>query len=110
MTAINSAIFFLWSTRRSTIATCLAKRLQWAFEEGDSFHPKANVEKMRGGHPLTDEDRQPWLQAIAAEIDRERVLGQRVVIACSALKRIYRDILVHGQKNAVSSIFGATEN
>lgn len=84
---------------KSTIATRLAKRLQWAFEEGDSFHSKANVEKMRGGHPLTDEDRRPWLQAIAAEIDCKRALGEHFVIACSALKRTYRDILVHGQKD-----------
>ena len=67
------------------------------FEDGDKFHPKSNVEKMSAGHPLTDEDRWPWLQAIADEIDRVCEAGEHVVIACSALKRAYRDILVHGR-------------
>ena len=52
---------------------------------------------MSAGHPLTDEDRWPWLQAIADEIDRVSAAGERAVIACSALKRAYRDILVHGR-------------
>ena len=52
---------------------------------------------MSAGHPLTDEDRWPWLQAIADEIDRVCKAGERAVIACSALKRAYRDILVHGR-------------
>jgi gluconokinase len=82
---------------KSTIADGLAARLQWSFEDGDKFHPASNVAKMSAGHPLTDEDRWPWLQAIADEIDRVCEAGQRVVIACSALKRAYRDILVHGR-------------
>ena len=61
------------------------------------FIPPANVAKMSAGHPLTDEDRWPWLQAIADEIDRVCKAGERAVIACSALKRAYRDILVHGR-------------
>lgn len=84
---------------KSTIGSRLAKRLQWTFEDGDSFHPKANVEKMCRDTSLTDEDRLPWLEAIAAEIDRKRVRGERVVIACSALKRVYRDILTHGRQD-----------
>ena len=56
-----------------------------------------NVAKMSAGHPLTDEDRWPWLQAIADEIDRLAAAGERAVIACSALKRAYRDVLVHGR-------------
>ena len=59
---------------------------------------------MRAGHPLTDEDRWPWLQAIADEIDRACNAGQRLVIACSALKRAYRDVLVHG-RNDVRIVF-----
>lgn len=82
---------------KSTIAGRLADRLNWTFEDGDTFHPKANVEKMKAGHPLTDEDRWPWLQAIAAEIDRACAAGRPVIIACSALKRAYRDVLVHGR-------------
>ena len=82
---------------KSTIADRLAARLGWRFEDGDQFHPAANVAKMSAGHPLTDEDRWPWLQAIADEIDRACAAGERAVIACSALKRTYRDVLVHGR-------------
>ncbi len=82
---------------KSTIGEMLAVRLGWPFEDGDRFHPAANVAKMSAGHPLTDEDRWPWLQAIADEIDRVCRDGERVVIACSALKRAYRDVLVHGR-------------
>jgi len=82
---------------KSTIAASLAKRLDWTFEDGDRFHPASNVAKMAAGHPLTDEDRWPWLQAIADEIDR--VVGGHVVIACSALKRAYRNLLIHGRSD-----------
>ena len=89
---------------KSTIATKLAERLDWTFEDGDRFHPASNVAKMKAGHPLTDEDRWPWLQAIADEIDRACRAGAHVVIACSALKRAYRDVLVHG-RNDVRIVF-----
>lgn len=82
---------------KSTIADRLAHRLDWDFEDGDIFHPASNVAKMSAGQPLTDEDRWPWLQAIADEIDRACEAGERTIIACSALKRAYRDILVHGR-------------
>jgi gluconokinase len=82
---------------KSTIADKLAERIHWSYEDGDKFHPPGNVAKMHAGHPLTDEDRWPWLQAIADEIDRVCVAGQHAVIACSALKRAYREILVHGR-------------
>ena len=84
---------------KSTIADKLAERLRWSYEDGDKFHPASNVAKMSAGHPLTDEDRRPWLRAIADEIDRVCGAGQRAVIACSALKRAYRDILVHGRSD-----------
>ncbi len=84
---------------KSTIASELAKRLKWTVVDADAFHPPGNVEKMRTGHPLTDEDRWPWLRAIAAEIDRKLSLGEHIVVACSALKQAYREILVHGQKD-----------
>ncbi|KRR19192.1 gluconate kinase [Bradyrhizobium lablabi] len=84
---------------KSTIADHLAKRLGWRYEDGDRFHPPANVAKMSAGHPLTDEDRWPWLKAIADEIDRLAASDERAVIACSALKRAYRDILVHGRED-----------
>jgi gluconokinase len=82
---------------KSTIAEALAKRIGWRCEDGDKFHPESNVAKMSAGHPLTDEDRWPWLKAIADEIDRLCGKGQRAVVACSALKRAYRDVLVHGR-------------
>ncbi len=82
---------------KSTIADKLAERLGWAFEDGDRFHPASNVAKMSAGQPLSDEDRRPWLQAIADEIDRVCEAGEHAVVACSALKRVYRDILVHGR-------------
>ncbi|WJS86274.1 gluconokinase [Paracoccus sp. TOH] len=81
---------------KSTTGGALAKRLGWPFIEGDSFHPAANVAKMRAGTPLTDADREPWLHALAAEIGRNQARGQCSVIGCSALKRAYRDILRRG--------------
>jgi gluconokinase len=84
---------------KSTIADKLAERIGWTYEDGDKFHPASNVAKMKAGHPLTDEDRWPWLRAIAAEIDRGCAAREHLVIACSALKRAYRDILVHGRSD-----------
>jgi gluconokinase len=78
---------------KSTVAALLATRLGWDFAEGDGFHPAANVAKMAAGQPLTDEDRKPWLAAVAGWIDRELDAGRRGVITCSALKRSYRDQL-----------------
>jgi carbohydrate kinase (thermoresistant glucokinase family) len=86
---------------KTTVAEALAARLGWSFVDGDAFHPAANVEKMRSGTPLTDEDRWPWLKAIADEISRRRTAKDRVVIACSALKRAYRDILVDGHADVL---------
>ena len=89
---------------KSTIADKLAERLGWRYEDADIFHPASNVAKMSAGQPLTDEDRWPWLQAIADEIDRLCREGERATIACSALRRSYRDILVHG-RNDVRIVF-----
>ena len=89
---------------KTTIAEAVAGRLGWTFKDGDAFHPPSNVEKMRSGHPLRDEDRWPWLRAIAAEVDRTREAGAHVVIACSALKHIYRDILI-GDRTGVRLIY-----
>src|SRR5262249_10934661 len=82
---------------KTTIGEKLAGRLNWPYEDADQFHPAGNVAKMGAGHPLTDEDRWPWLKAIAAEIDRVCDAGGRVVIGCSALKRAYRDVLMHNR-------------
>ncbi len=79
---------------KSTIGALLASRLRWEFEDADWLHPAANVDKMHNGIPLTDEDRWPWLAAIAAWIDRSLHSGGGAVVACSALKRRYRDVLI----------------
>jgi gluconokinase len=89
---------------KSTIAEALGRRLGWRFEDGDSFHPPSNVAKMAAGHPLTDEDRWPWLNAIADEIGRICAAGDHVIIACSALKHAYRDVLLRG-RNDVRFVF-----
>ncbi len=93
---------------KSTIARALADKTGWRFEDGDSFHPKANLEKMKAGHPLNDDDRKPWLQAIADEIDRVGDGGGRIIVACSALKRAYRDILTHGRDDVVIVYLGGS--
>ncbi len=89
---------------KSTIAALLAQRLGWTYEDGDWLHPASNVEKMHRGVPLTDADRWPWLEAIAASIDTFRREGRGAVIACSALKRAYRDILI-GERRDVRLVY-----
>ena len=84
---------------KSTIASMLAHRLGWIYEDADWLHPKSNVEKMHHGEPLTDADRWPWLKAIAAWIDATRKGGGHGVVACSALKRAYRDILIGDRRD-----------
>ncbi len=79
---------------KSTIAEELAGRLGWPFEEGDALHPDTNIAKMHAGIPLTDADRQPWLERVAAWIDGQRVKKQPGIITCSALKRAYRQIII----------------
>jgi ribose 5-phosphate isomerase A len=79
---------------KSTVAEVLAARLGWPFEEGDSLHPETNVAKMHAGIPLTDEDRRPWLERVAAWIDAQRAAKQPGIITCSALKRSYRRIII----------------
>jgi carbohydrate kinase (thermoresistant glucokinase family) len=79
---------------KSTIAEDLARALGWVFQEGDDLHPPANIEKMRGGAPLTDEDRWPWLRRVAQTIDAWRATNTKGVIACSALKRAYRTLII----------------
>ena len=85
---------------KSTIAKRLAERYGAEYVDGDWLHPASNVAKMRGGTPLTDEDRWPWLRAIAARVDELNAQGRGVVVACSALKRSYRDVLMGGRSDA----------
>jgi gluconokinase len=86
---------------KTTIGVQLARRLGWTFADGDSFHPAANVAKMRAGIPLTDADRGPWLAAIGAWMDDIIASSQSAVLACSALKRSYRENLLGGRAQAV---------
>lgn len=79
-------------TGKSTVGALLATRLGVPYADGDDFHPPANIEKMRAGTPLTDEDRWPWLDAIGTWAHRQEAEGGGVV-SCSALKRVYRDRL-----------------
>jgi ribose 5-phosphate isomerase A len=79
---------------KSTIAGELAARLGWPFEEGDTLHPDVNIAKMHAGIPLTDADRKPWLERVAAWIDAQRARKQPGIITCSALKRSYRQLII----------------
>src|SRR5689334_3309052 len=82
---------------KTTVARALAERLGWRFAEGDAFHAAANVAKMRASVALTDADRWPWLDAIARWIRETRAQGEKCVVACSALKRAYRDRIAAGR-------------
>lgn len=82
---------------KTTIGSLLAGRLGWEYAEADSFHPAANIAKMSAGHPLTDEDRWPWLDNIGTWIDETTAKGRPGVVTSSALKRAYRDRLLRGR-------------
>ena len=78
---------------KSTVAALLAAHLGWAFEEGDDLHPQANKDKMAAGHPLTDDDRWPWLEKVAEWVEGRLDAGSSGLVTCSALKRSYRDLI-----------------
>lgn len=84
---------------KTTIGRRLAETLGYGYAEGDSYHPVANVEKMRSGTPLDDSDRWPWLASMAADIDTWLAGGTGMVLACSALKRAYRDVLIGARQD-----------
>jgi gluconokinase len=87
------AVMGVSGSGKTTVGSLLAGRLGWVYAEADDFHPDANLAKMAAGHPLTDEDRAPWLAAIAAWIDARIARNEAGVVTCSALKRKYRDVL-----------------
>jgi gluconokinase len=86
-------VFGVSGAGKTTIAKLLAEQLGWEFYEADDFHPRANIEKMRSGRPLTDEDRWPWLERLREQIARSLAAKENAVLACSALKRAYRERL-----------------
>jgi gluconokinase len=81
---------------KTTIGELVAHKLHCPFYEGDDFHPEANIQKMKSGHPLNDEDRRPWLESLRKLIEKLIAEKQSAVIACSALKESYRKILSDG--------------
>jgi carbohydrate kinase (thermoresistant glucokinase family) len=90
---------------KSTVGRLIAARLDCPFRDADSFHPRANIEKMSRGEPLTDEDRWPWLRAIADWIDEHRKAGTIGIVTCSALKRAYREIITMSQSADVRLVY-----
>jgi gluconokinase len=78
---------------KTTIGTLLGEAIGVPFVDGDDLHPAANKEKMRAGHPLNDDDRRPWLHVIGEYIEERAAAGETAIVACSALKKSYRDLL-----------------
>lgn len=94
---------------KTTVGQMLAAELGWTFADGDQFHPPANVEKMRNGMPLTDADRASWLQTLRALIADWSARGTNAVLACSALKRAYRESLRVGPEVRVVYLRGTPQ-
>lgn len=90
---------------KSTIGKLLSESLHIPFFDGDDFHPMANVEKMKSGQPLNDDDRKPWLETLADLIRNKKEL----ILACSALKKSYRDILSEGNEITYVHLKGSAQ-
>jgi gluconokinase len=93
---VTAVVMGVSGVGKSTVAQGVADRLGWRFAEGDGFHSPAEIAKMHAGHPLTDDDRRPWLHRVADWIGAEEAAGENAVITCSALRRAYRDTLREG--------------
>ncbi|MEO7588476.1 MAG: gluconokinase [Arachnia sp.] len=91
--AVHIVVMGVAGTGKTTIGEGLAARFDLPFAEGDDFHSDANKAKMASGHPLTDEDRWPWLRSLRDWMSEQASHGQSTVMACSALRQVYRDIL-----------------
>ncbi len=81
---------------KTTVGRALAAHLGWEFHDADAFHTAENIAKMHAGHGLTDDERKPWLDELHALVMRVESSGQRAVLACSALKAVYRNAIVRG--------------
>lgn len=93
MARSNLVVMGVSGSGKSSVGRPLAAALSATFLEGDDFHPPANIAKMSAGHPLDDDDRAGWLAAMAERLRQARAHGEQVVLACSALKHRYRDVL-----------------
>lgn len=91
--SIHVVVMGVCGCGKTTVAEAVRDRLGFVMAEGDDFHPKANVEKMSHGIPLTDEDRWPWLETISQWMTDQDKQGNSTVVSCSALKRSYREVL-----------------
>lgn len=87
---------------KTTVGRELQSLLNWDFYDADDYHPRENVEKMSGGIPLSDEDRKPWLERLAREIEKWNTDGGNAILACSALKRVYRKTLGVDDKSVIT--------
>ncbi|MDQ3663499.1 MAG: gluconokinase [Actinomycetota bacterium] len=93
---VHLVVMGVSGTGKTTVAAALVERLGWPCAEGDDFHPESNLTKMRSGRPLTDEDRLPWLEMLAAWTADQHAKGMSTVLTCSALRRGARDLLRSG--------------
>ncbi|XP_033828957.1 probable gluconokinase [Periophthalmus magnuspinnatus] len=94
---------------KSSLGAVLSQKFGWPLHEGDEFHPLENIEKMARGEALTDQDRFPWLLRLHEVIERERCCGGNALVACSALKRLYRQILLYGTRAFTCSQSGSQQ-
>lgn len=94
---------------KSALGAFLSEKMGWPLHEGDHFHPQGNIEKMARGEPLTDQDRLPWLLKLHEVIERGRCSRSDALVTCSALTRLYRQILLYGAK-ALDSSSGPDHN
>jgi gluconokinase len=103
--AVILVVMGVTGSGKSTVGKLLARQLGWTFVEGDDYHPVANIEKMRRGIPLDDNDRSPWLDAIRRRLDDACKRAENVVLACSALKHAYQHYLAHFAPDLVHYVY-----
>lgn len=95
---------------KTTIGKLLAEKTGWSFSDADDYHPQENIKKMAAGISLTDEDREPWLLTLSKLINSSLTNKQPLILACSALKQSYRDLLGIDQKKIISIYLKGSQN